>query len=134
MPGRLQAFLPEAEMLLQTWRSVKPQRQQQAQTVDPGRASGEIAKLDRVLRGDMQNLTATMEFREGTLREGMSRIGSVREPTKNAGIDENGHHSYNPSLLSAASETDTPQSRAAANNRRSHSSIGVGWVRGNNSR
>ena len=44
-----------------------------------------------------------------------SMTGSVGEPSQDAGIDQDGHYSYSPSLLRASSDRETPQSVASAN-------------------
>src|SRR5207249_5136429 len=51
-------------------------------------------------------------------------VGPVSQPAQDARINEDSHYSYRPSLLSAELGTDTPQSRAAPNSLRSHSSWG----------
>jgi len=74
----------------------------------------------------VQRLAPAVELGHGRLGNGVGRIGPVGEATQNAGTDEDGHYSYNPSLLNAASGTDTPQSTVAAKSFRSQSSIATG--------
>src|SRR5205823_5828025 len=78
----------------------------------------------QVLRGDVEGLAPPVQFRDGSGGNPVGRIGPVGEAPEYAGVNEKGHYSYSPSLLRAESGTETPQSMAAPNSRRSHSSRG----------
>src|SRR2546426_3301628 len=60
--------------------------------------------------------TPAVKFRDGRRGNRVGHVGPIGQPAQYAGIDENSHYSYSPSLLRAASDTDTPQSIAAPNN------------------
>src|SRR5207253_2920168 len=82
---------------------------------------------DEVLGSDVQHLTAPVQLQYGLGGSRVERVRRVCQPSQDAGIDQMGHYSYSPSLLTASWDRATPQSVAAPSKRRSHSSRG--WIR-----
>ena len=87
-------------------------------------ASCHIAELDQNLRCDMQDLTSSVQFQNCSGSSGVLPVRCVCQSHQDAGIDQDCHYSYSPSLLNAASENDTPQSLAESSSPCSHSSWG----------
>ena len=50
-----------------------------------------VSELDEALRGDVQNFATTVKFSNGTFGDRMGNVGLIGQPSKDAGIDENGH-------------------------------------------
>lgn len=55
--------------------------------------SRDTPKLDEILRGKMQRLSALVQLIDGPIGDRMNRIGQIRKPYQDAGIDENCHYS-----------------------------------------
>src|SRR5438132_11580130 len=83
-----------------------------------------VAELDKILSRDMQYFTASVQFEYSPFGNGIQWVRYIGQPCQHAGVDQMGHYSYSPSLLTASLDRDTPQSVAASSNFRSQSSRG----------
>ena len=63
------------------------------QTVRAYRPRGEVSELDQILRSYVQDLAASVKFRDGGHRNCVRHVSPVGQPAQNASVDEHGHYS-----------------------------------------
>ncbi len=65
----------------------------QSEAVDRSGPGGDIAKFDQVLRCQVEHFPAAVQLDYSSVGDRVGRIGAVRQPNQDAGIDKESHYS-----------------------------------------